>query len=130
MLRSSLLATLAATVFAGAAAAASISIVEPSDGATVSSPVKVRFAVQGATVGPAGEVIANTGHHHLLIDTGPIPAGEVIPSDATHLHFGGGQTEVEVPLPPGVHKLTAQFADGKHNSYGPAMSQTITVTVK
>ena len=131
-MRSLILAAFAAALIASAALAApaSISIIEPADGATVSSPVKLRFSVQGMTVAPAGDVIANSGHHHLLIDTGPIPAGELVPSDATHLHLGDGRTEVEVPLSPGTHKLTAQFADGAHHSFGPAMSQTITVTVK
>ena len=59
-----------------------------------------------------------------------VPAGTVIPSDAQHLHFGKGQTEAEVTLAPGTYKLTALFANGAHQSYGPAMSQTITVTVK
>ena len=130
-MRSLILAAFAATLIAGAAVAApaSISIIEPADGATVSSPVKLRFSVQGMTVAPAGDVITNSGHHHLLIDTGPIPAGELVPSDATHLHFGDGRTVVEVPLSPGTHKLAAQFADGAHRSFGPAMSQTITVTI-
>jgi hypothetical protein len=132
IMRSLLLASLATILFAGVSAAAppSISIAEPTDGATLSSPFKLRFAVQGMTVAPAGEAVANSGHHHLLIDTGPVSAGEVVPSDATHLHFGDGRTETEVSLSPGTHKLTAQFADGAHRSYGPAMSQTITVTVK
>ena len=43
---------------------------------------------------------------------------------------GKGQTEIEVTLPPGTYKLTAQFANGAHLSYGPAMSQTIKVTVR
>ena len=126
------LAALTAGLLAGAAVAAppSISILEPADGATVSSPVKLRFAVQGMAVAPAGDVVSNSGHHHLLIDTGPVPAGELVPSDATHLHFGDGRTETEVNLSPGTHKLTAQFADGAHHSFGPVMSQTITVTVK
>jgi hypothetical protein len=113
-----------------AAASPSVSIVEPADGATVSSPFKVRFGVQGMTVAPAGEVVANSGHHHLIVDGGPVPAGQVVPATPTSLHFGKGQTETELTLPPGVHKLTAQFANGAHQSYGPAMSQTITVTVK
>lgn len=123
---------LVAMLFAGAAATASpsVSIAEPTDGATVSSPFKLRFVLEGMTVAPAGDAVANSGHHHLLIDTGPVLAGEVVPSDATHLHFGDGRTEIEVSLPPGTHKLTAQFADGAHRSYGPAMSQTITVIVK
>jgi len=131
-MRSLILVSLAATLLSGAAAAAppSISIIEPADGATVSSPVRLRFAAQGMTVAPAGAVVANSGHYHLLVDTGPIPAGELVPSDGTNLHFDDGQTGAEVSLSPGTHKLTAQFADGAHHSFGPPMSRTITVTVK
>ena len=124
-------------LLAGATAVAagpSVMLAAPTDGATVSSPVKLRFVLQGMTLAPAGDVVANSGHHHLLIDTGPVSVGvsvgEVIPSDATHLHFGDGQSEAEVSLSPGLHKLTVQFGDGAHRSYGPAMSQTITVMVK
>jgi hypothetical protein len=113
-----------------AVASPSVSLAQPADGATVSSPVKLRFVVQGMTLAPAGDVIANSGHHHLLIDTGPVAIGELVPSDATHLHFADGQTDAEVSLSPGLHKLTLQFGDGAHRSYGPAMSRTITVMVK
>ncbi|MBP0596658.1 DUF4399 domain-containing protein [Herbaspirillum sp. LeCh32-8] len=112
------------------AAEKSVTILEPKSGATVSSPFKVRFGVSGMTVHPATEVIEGTGHHHLLINHGPIKEGEVIPMDDTHLHYGKGQTEAEVTLSPGKYKLTAQFANGAHQSYGKKMSDTINVTVK
>ncbi|WP_176115977.1 DUF4399 domain-containing protein, partial [Burkholderia cepacia] len=59
----------------------------------------------------------------------PIPKGEVIPASEHSLHFGKAQTETDIQLPPGKHTLTLQFGDGMHRSYGPAMSQTITVNV-
>ena len=105
-------------------------IAEPADGATVSSPFKLRFGVQGLAVAPAGDVVANSGHHHLLINVGPLGAGQSVPFNDQHLHFGKGQTETEVTLPPGTYRLTAQFANGAHQSYGARLSQTITVTVK
>jgi len=123
-------AALVTTCVAASACAQSVSFVEPADGATVSSPFKVKFAVSGMEVKPAGAVAPNVGHHHLLINAEPVKAGEVVPADATHLHFGKGQTEADVVLPPGHYTLTMQFADGKHQSYGPAMSKTIKVTVK
>ena len=110
--------------------AQSVWFVEPKDGATVTSPFKVVFGIQGMTVEPAGEIRADSGHHHLLINLGPVPAGEAISVDATHLHFGKGQTEAEITLPPGNYKLTMQFANGAHVSYGPAMAASINVTVK
>jgi hypothetical protein len=40
------------------------------------------------------------------------------------------QTEAELTLPPGKHKLTLQFAKYDHSSYGKAYAKTINVTVK
>lgn len=119
------------TSFAGLAAAADRAyFVEPADGATVPQEFRVRMGVEGREVRPAGEVVQGTGHHHLIVDGGPIEAGKLVPTDATHLHFGKGQTETMLKLAPGKHTLTLQFADGQHQSYGPTMSSTITVEVK
>ena len=104
--------------------------VEPKDGATVSSPFKVVFGVRGMAVEPAGDIKANSGHHHLLINLEAMKAGDAIPVDDTHLHFGKAQTETEVKLPPGNYLLTLQYANGAHVSYGPPMSASIRVTVK
>jgi hypothetical protein len=108
----------------------SVSLLMPADNATVTSPFMVKFGVKGMTVQPAGDIVANTGHHHLLINLDSMAVGESIPFTEKHMHFGKGQTEAEVKLAPGTYKLTAQFANGAHQSYGKAMSHTITVTVK
>ena len=110
--------------------AQAVMLLEPTDGASVSSPFKVRFGIKGMAVAEAGDIVANSGHHHLLINQAPIAAGVSVPFSDQHLHFGKGQTEAEVKLAPGTYKLTAQFANGAHQSYGAAMSRTITVTVK
>jgi hypothetical protein len=122
----------ALSMLAGAAHAQSsrVYFVEPKDGATVTSPVHVKFGVDGMKIAPAGTMTEGTGHHHLLIDSGPLPKGTVIPANDTSLHFGKGQTEADVKLPPGDHTLTMQFGDGQHKSYGPEMSSTIKVHVK
>ena len=104
--------------------------VEPSDGATVPQDFRVVMDVRGKTIAPAGDMSANTGHHHLLIDADPVREGDVIPVDASHMHFGKGQTETMVKLAPGSHTLQLQLADGAHRSFGPAMSSTIHVVVK
>ncbi|MRW84267.1 DUF4399 domain-containing protein [Pseudoduganella sp. FT26W] len=129
MMKSVLAATLLA-LGASAWAQQTVSFVEPVNGATVSSPFKVRFAVAGMSVKPAGDMTANTGHHHLLINAAPVKAGEVIPVDDKHLHFGKGQTETELTLPPGNYTLTMQFANGLHQAYGPSMNKEIKITVK
>lgn len=101
------------------------------DGESVKSPVKVEMGVDGMQLDTAGAIVAGTGHHHLLIDAGDsIPAGQVVPKDSTHLHFGKAQSSATVTLSPGKHVLTLQFADGIHRSYGSQMAATINVTVK
>ena len=110
--------------------AQSVDFVEPKNGATLTSPFKVVFAVTGMAVKPAGDMTTNTGHHHLLINAENIPNGTVIPADEKHIHFGKGQTETEVNLPPGKYKLTMQFANGAHQSYGPQLSKSIDIVVK
>jgi uncharacterized protein DUF4399 len=101
------------------------------NGETVKSPLKVEMGLEGLKLDTAGAIVAGTGHHHLLIDAGDsIPAGQVVPKDATHLHFGKAQSETEVTLSPGKHVLTLQFADGIHRSYGSQLAATITVDVK
>lgn len=115
---------------ASALAAGKVQFVEPADGATVPAEFTVKMRLEGSRVAPAGTLEEGTGHHHLIVDGGPIEAGKPVPANATHLHFGKGQTETTLKLAPGRHTLTLQFADGLHQSYGPEASSTITVNVK
>jgi hypothetical protein len=125
-----IIAAFAMSGIASLALAQSVSFLAPADGATVSSPFKVQFAVNGMEVKPAGVMDPNTGHHHLLINAEPVKAGESIPFDEKHMHFGKGQTEAELKLPPGNYVLTMQFANGAHQSYGAPLSKSIKITVK
>lgn len=111
---------------------ATVYIISPSDGATVSNPVTVRFGMRGMGVAPAGVERAATGHHHLLIDVDKLPpAGIPIPADDKHVHFGGGQTEVTLDLIPGQHTLQLLLGDAMHIPHNPPVaSGRITITVK
>jgi hypothetical protein len=104
--------------------------IEPQNGATVGQTFKVKFGVKGMDVEPAGDQNKGKGHHHLLVNLMSKPAGEIIPFDDKHIHFGKAQTEADIKLPPGQYKLTMQFADGFHLSYGKDFAATIEVTVK
>jgi hypothetical protein len=112
---------------------ASVYFINLNDGDTLSSPFKVQFGLVGMGVAPVGVEKPNTGHHHLIIDT-TLSADELkapIPADAQHLHFGGGQTEAMVTLPPGQHTLQLVLGDWSHVPHvPPVMSPVIKVTVK
>jgi hypothetical protein len=90
----------------------------------------VKMGTEGILVKPAGPVEPGAGHHHILVGGEAIPAGQIVPKDETHLHYGKGETNAVVALAPGTHKLTLQFADGLHRSYGPALSASIDVTLE
>jgi hypothetical protein len=103
------------------------------DGDVVHNPVKVGFGVSGMTIAPAGTTAPQTGHFHLLLDAAMTPEQMkfAIPSDAQHLHYGKGQTEAVITLPPGTHKLQILLGDGKHVPHQPpVLSAPITVTVQ
>ncbi len=114
--------TLAAS---GGAFAAEAYIISPQDGATVRSPFTVRFGLRGMGVAPAGVDIAGTGHHHLIINA-PLPAaGQPIPADERHVHFGKGQTETELSLPPGEHTLQLLLGDFAHVPHDPPVASPV-----
>ena len=126
----------ASLAFAGYAQAAEkkmmkdgVWFIEPKDGAQVTSPVKVVMGMKGMAIKPSGKVVKGTGHHHIMINRGPMRKGKVIPTDAMHPHYGKGQTEASLKLAPGDYKLTMQFADGLHRSFGPKWAATISIKV-
>ena len=114
-----------------APADAAVYFISPADGDTVKGPVTVRFGLRGMGVAPAGTVAEGTGHHHLIVDA-PLPAaGLPIPNDANHLHFGKGQTETTLSLPPGKHTLQLLVGDHSHIPHDPVVaSDVITITVQ
>lgn len=107
-------------------------IVWPPDGAVISGGrFWLRMGLRNMGVAPKGVKMANVGHHHVLINT-PLPAmDEQIPNDRNHVHFGGGETEARIELPPGRHTLQLLLGDDNHKPHQPPIhSDQITVTVR
>lgn len=109
------------------------------NGATISGPVIVRFGLRGMGVAPAEVEREGTGHHHLLLNRPPLGEGEfgaeeftlALPADENHRHFGGGQTEVTLDLPPGEHTLQLVLGDHGHVPHDPpVVSEVITIIVE
>jgi hypothetical protein len=105
--------------------------ISPKNGETVSGPVTIVFGLKGMGVAPAGVEKEHTGHHHLLINTG-LPALDLpVPSDDQHKHFGAGQTETTIELPPGTHTLQLLLGNHLHVPHDPIVaSEVIEITVK
>jgi hypothetical protein len=115
-----------------APAGAEVYIVSPKDGAKVKSPVTVVFGLKGMGIAPAGIKFENSGHHHLLIDSDlPADLSQPLAANEKSVHFGKGQTETSVTLPPGKHTLQLVFGDSLHIPHDPpVVSKKITITVE
>jgi hypothetical protein len=140
----SLIAGLAAVLSAAAALAADMPrsaapegaelyFISPQHGDTVPGTFLVKFGLTGMGVAPAGIDHPNTGHHHVIINVpdADIPLDRPLPANEQYVHFGGGQTETELTLPPGEHTLKLVLGNHLHIPHDPpVMSETITVVVE
>lgn len=106
-------------------------IITPREGQRVRSPITVRFGLRNMGVTRAGDTTPNMGHHHLLVDvTDPVEPNEPLPTDRKHLHFGAGQTETQLDLPPGKHTLQLVLGDAEHKPFNPVVaSNKVAITV-
>jgi hypothetical protein len=110
---------------------ARVYIIWPTDGQVIpGGKFWIRMGLSGAGVAPAGIDKKYTGHHHLLIDAELPPLDQEVPNDKNHIHFGLGQTEARIELPPGRHTLQLLFADDSHFPHKPPLySKKITIIV-
>ena len=110
---------------------AEVFFIAPADGATVSNPISIEFGIAGMDVVKAGNDQPNSGHHHLLIDTGLPDLGLPIPAHEHHVHFGDGSTSTQISLPPGEHTLQMLLGDHTHIPHNPPLtSAQITIMVE
>lgn len=105
----------------------------PNDGEVIRAghPFRVWFGLRHMGVAPKGVNAPATGHHHLIIDADLPPFDQQIPSDRNYLHFGAGQTETMLELPPGKHTLQLILGDHNHVPHDPPVySRKKTIYVK
>ena len=104
----------------------------PQNGTVIKGGFWCRFGLRNMGVTHAGHDSPNSGHHHLLIDVKePLDPNQPIPQDKAHLHFGAGQTEARIELPPGKHTLQLVLGDAGHYPFSPpVVSEKITVTIR
>src|SRR6476620_4149602 len=104
----------------------------PQNGATIKGAFWCRFGLRNMGVTHAGDNFQNSGHHHLFVDVDePLNPNEPIPQDKSHLHYGAGQNEARIDLPPGKHTLQLVLGDAAHYPFNPSLvSAKITITVR
>ncbi len=94
----------------------------PNDGEVVRARrFRVWFGLRNLGIAPAGIEKPNTGHHHLIVDAPLPPFDEEIPADKNHLHFGAGQSEAIIELPPGKHTIQLLMGDHDHVPHDPPL---------
>jgi hypothetical protein len=119
----------------GKPAAAKVFFVEPKNGATVTSPVHMKFGSEGTEISPVPpgdlkETRPGVAHYHVGIDQDCLPAGKnIVKGTPSWVHFGDGKDVFDSQLTPGKHKLALQLGDDLHNTL-PGACQVITVNVK
>ncbi len=106
-------------------------IIWPQDGTRIKGAFWCRFGLRNMGVTHAGDASPNMGHHHLFIDVDePLDVDQPIPQDKKHLHFGAGQTEARIDLPPGPHTLQLVLGDADHVPFNPpVVSKKIRIVV-
>lgn len=114
---------------------ARVFIIEPEDGAVLSSPVRIRAGIEGfgiTAAGTSGKRRHSAGHHHVLIDVEQLPdMDEPIPRDAHHVHLDGGESELLLDLAPGEHSLQLLLGDEEHEPQAPPLiSEKIWIRVE
>jgi hypothetical protein len=137
------LATLAAAVFYGLSAPATVSaqgkprifFVAPKNGASVKSPVHLKFGIENYKIAPVPDGDVKTarpgvGHYHVGVETGCLKPGEtIVKGTPSWIHLGKGDSEMDMQLTPGKHRLSLQLGDDLHNTVK-GLCSTITVNVQ
>jgi hypothetical protein len=120
-------------VVAPAPATASVQILSPAEGDTVTLPFTMTLGATGVEVIAAnGLREEGKGHHHLVVDD-DAPSTDSLPLAPAPIviHLGTGATErVFDSLSPGPHRVIAIFAAGDHVPFTTVARDTVTFVVK
>ena len=107
-------------------------IIEPADGATVIESRTRRVRPERHRRGTGGHRSRRCGPSSLADRHRDAAELDLpIPNDVQHMHFGGGQTEVELTLAPGRHTLQLLLGDHLHIPHDPPIvSSVVTIEVQ
>ena len=99
------------------------------DGQSIETPFVAKFGLSRYGLAPIVKPVAGTGHHHLLVNRElPLDFKQPLPFNEQYIHFGKGQMEHVVDLPPGSYTFNLLLADQGHIPYF-VFSKPLRVTV-
>lgn len=100
------------------------------DGDVRDAPFVLRFGLSMRGLVPAGKTAGRAGHHHLLVNQ-PLPLDfkQPLPFTEKYIHFGKGQMEHVIDLPPGTYTFNLLLADQGHIPYF-VYSKPVRMTIK
>ena len=88
------------------------------DGDSIETPFVLKFGLTGMGLAPIVQPVPMTGHHHLLVNRElPMDFTKPLPFNDQYIHFGKGQMETVVDLPPGSYSMRLVLADQGHIPY-------------
>ena len=102
------------------------------NGDVIDTPYLLKFGLSGnwglaPITAPAD---GKSGHHHLLVNRDlPLDFKKPLPFNDEYIHFGKGQMESVLTLPPGTYTLRMLLADDKHLPHF-VYSKPIKITVQ
>lgn len=103
-------------------------------GDRIETPYLLKFGLSGGWgLAPIAKPLGGkSGHHHLLVNRDlPMNFKQALPFNDQYIHFGAGQMETVLTLPPGTYTLRMLLADSKHlPHFVYSKPATITVTKK
>jgi len=105
-----------------------VSITAPEHMAPVNELFTVEMEAQNFSIREVDRLRPNSGHFHVLVDRGPVPTGERIPSGGRHVDLTDGSDSALLDLDPGEHTVTVQLGDALHRAL--PVSDSITVIVQ
>jgi hypothetical protein len=114
------------------AAAPSVTIIAPTDGAFQDEHDVTVWLRSTVRIVPAGDMTPGTGHHHLYLDadlgdmTAPVPT---VPGSIVHMGDASSEYVFE-DVASGPHRLIAVVADGAHVPLQPLVVDTVEFVIE
>lgn len=88
------------------------------EGGVYEAPFMAKFGLSMRGLITAGKAADRAGHHHLLLNQAlPLDFTKPLPFSDKYIHFGKGQMEMLVNLPPGQYEFRLLLANENHVLY-------------